>query len=43
MLWIRGPVEEHLSRVEATLGLGGTPRKELVTHADPNANVTSSN
>ena len=37
----QGLVEERLSRVEATLGLGGTPRKELATHADPNA--TSSN
>ena len=36
----QGPVEERLSRLEATLGLGGTPRKELATHADPNANVT---
>ena len=39
----QGPVEERLSRVEATLGLGGTPRKELATHADANANVISSN
>ncbi len=37
----QGPVEERLSRVEATLGLGGNTRKELATHADPNA--TSSN
>ena len=37
----QGLVEERLSRVEATLGLGGNTRKELATHADPNA--TSSN
>src|SRR6266568_4172262 len=37
----QGPVEERLSRVEATLGLGGNTRKELATHAGPNA--TSSN
>ena|SRR5438309_2254323 len=37
----QGLVEERLSRVDATLGLGANTRKELATHADPNA--TSSN
>jgi len=37
------PFSAMQKRVEATLGLGGNTRKELATHADANANVTSSN